>query len=142
MTDFLSPQQRSALMSRVRRANTQPERIIDGRLRALGLRPTRHSRRVPGKPDFAFCRLKVAIFVDGDFWHGWQFPRWREKLPEFWREKITRNRRRDRRNFRALRRTGWHVVRIRAHEIQTNPDGCIERIMNARKAALKSICKI
>jgi G:T-mismatch repair DNA endonuclease (very short patch repair protein) len=49
---------------------------------------------LPGRPDMVFLSAAVAVFIDGDFWHGWQFPRWRNRLSPAWKEKIERNRNR------------------------------------------------
>ncbi len=81
--------------------------------------------------DIVFRRAKVAVFVDGDFWHGWRLPAWEHKLSPFWRDKLHANRTRDRRNFRRLRADGWRVVRIWQHEIANSLPRCIERIVGA-----------
>jgi DNA mismatch endonuclease (patch repair protein) len=83
---------------------------------------------LPGRPDMVFLSAAVAVFIDGDFWHGWQFPRWRNRLSPAWKEKIERNRNRDRRNFAKLRREGWTVVRLWEHEIYKDTEACVDRI--------------
>jgi DNA mismatch endonuclease, patch repair protein len=120
--DIMSPQKRSALMARIRGKHTGPERAVKEIIASLGLRPRRHVRDLPGCPDFVLHKLRVAIFVDGDFWHGWRFPRWRLKLSEKWEQKIESNRRRDARNFSRLRRSGWRVVRIWEHQVERDLD--------------------
>jgi len=129
MTDIMSKEKRSALMSRIRGKNTKPELAVGSALRKAGFRPIRHYGRLPGRPDFVFVRARVAVFVDGDFWHGWRFPLWEHKLTPFWRDKIATNRERDQRNFRELRRDGWTVIRIWEHQIEKDLEGCIERII-------------
>lgn len=131
MTDNRTPAERSYNMSRIRGMDTTPELIIRRVAHARGLRYRTHVMTLPGRPDMVFTRLRVAVFVDGDFWHGWQYPRWRERLTKYWREKIERNRRRDKKNFRRLRRAGWTVVRIWEHEVHTDPHGCVDRIESA-----------
>jgi DNA mismatch endonuclease (patch repair protein) len=74
---------------------------------------------------------KVAIFVNGDFWHGWRFPAWSWKLQPKWREKIAGNRRRDRCNTRSLQRKGWTVLRIWQHEVERNIDRAVARVLAA-----------
>jgi DNA mismatch endonuclease (patch repair protein) len=86
---------------------------------------------LPGRPDFVFVRARVAVFVDGDFWHGWRFPLWEHKLSPFWKKKIGDNRVRDLRNFRKLRTAGWVVLRIWEHEIKDDPARCVDRILVA-----------
>jgi len=129
MPDNLTPQQRSYTMSRIRSKNTAPELVIRKLLHARGLRFRKHVSTLPGSPDLAFASAKVAVFVDGDFWHGWRFPLWRENLSLYWKQKIQRNRDRDRRNFAALRRRGWLVVRIWQHQVEFEPLRCVERIV-------------
>ena len=100
-------------------------------LHRSGLRFRIHVAKLCGKPDIVFGPAKVAVFIDGDFWHGWQFPRWQHKLTPYWRKKIYGNRERDKRNFRRLRRNGWRVIRIWEHEIDNCPDGAVARITEA-----------
>jgi DNA mismatch endonuclease (patch repair protein) len=76
----------------------------------------------------------IAVFVDWDYWHGWLFPRWVEKLSPYWRGKIEGNRRRDYANRQRLSRAGWTVVRIWEHEIESDLDRCANRIEALIKA--------
>ncbi len=78
MTDNLTREQRSYHMSCVRSKNTAPELRIRRLAHRMGLRYRIHVDQLPGKPDLAFISAKVAVFIDGDFWHGWRFPRWRK----------------------------------------------------------------
>ena len=124
-------------MSRVRRADTDLEVAIRCRLHRRGLRFRKHVGGLPGKPDIVFASARVAVFVDGDFWHGYRFPSWAPSLKPFWREKIEKNRSRDRRNFALLRRMGWTVVRVWQHQIKRNPDAVaalIEEAVRAKRA--------
>ena len=118
-------------MSRIRGKGTSPERALVRGLRSCGLYFTRHPKDLPGRPDVVFRRLRIAVFVDGDFWHGWRFPLWEHKLSPKWREKIAANRRRDRKNFRRLRRDGWHVIRLWEHQIEQTPEKCLNRVVQA-----------
>lgn len=136
MPDNLTPQQRSYTMSRIRSKNTAPELVIRRLIHARGLRFRKHVSTLPGSPDLAFASAKVVVFVDGDFWHGWRFPLWREKLSLYWKLKIGRNRARDRRNCASLRRRGWFVVRLWQHEITDNPVRCADRIETIVRARL------
>jgi DNA mismatch endonuclease (patch repair protein) len=78
----------------------------------------RRRQRVPGRPDFVFWRERVAVFVDGCFWHGCpRHCRVPEGRREYWEPKIRRNRRRDRAVARELRRRGWAVVRVWEHDL-------------------------
>lgn len=129
--DNLTPEQRSRTMSLIRSKDTRPELTIRRLLHARGLRFRKHARRLPGKPDLVFVSARVIVFVDGDYWHGWRFPSWSSKLTAYWKQKIEGNRRRDRRNFRQLRRQGWLVIRVWEHEVEHDAARCAERIQAA-----------
>src|SRR6266850_1712866 len=126
--DHLSPQQRSQLMGRVRTRDTVLEIAVRSELHKRGFRFRKHVRTLPGSPDIAFMTKRVAVFVDGDFWHGYRLPQWEHKLQPFWRNKLRENRKRDRRNFRKLRAKGWQVVRIWQHQIERDIESCLSRI--------------
>lgn len=128
MPDKLTPQQRSYCMSRVKGKDTSLERIVRSKLQKRGLRFRKHLRNLPGKPDIVFPKEKIAIFIDGDFWHGYRFPQWEHKLKSFWKNKISATRKRDKRNFAKLRRMGWRVIRIWEHNIRKNIDSIVDRI--------------
>lgn len=131
MTDHLTPDQRSRAMKRVKLRNGSLERIIQKELQKRKLNFKRHIKNLPGSPDIVFQNKKIAIFVDGDFWHGWRFPVWEHKLTSFWRKKISTNRKRDQRNFRKLRSLGWCVVRIWQHQLIKDKEQSIKRILQA-----------
>ena len=130
----MSPEKRSAVMAKIRGRDTGPERVVAGLLRDAGLTFESHARDLPGRPDFVFRDRRVAVFVDGDFWHGWRFPVWRDKLSEAWEAKIEATRLRDSRNFRRLRRSGWRVVRIWEHQLARDPEGSVARVTKALDA--------
>src|ERR1700741_2656994 len=90
--DFMAPETRSALMARIKGKNTGPELLLAKELGRIGLRWNSHVKSLPGRPDFVFRKCRVAVFVDGDFWHGWRLPVWVDKLTAKWAEKITSNR--------------------------------------------------
>jgi DNA mismatch endonuclease (patch repair protein) len=129
--DIMSPQKRSVLMGKIRGKGTKCELAVAALLRTAGLSFDEHVRELPGRPDFVLRDSKVAIFVDGDFWHGWRFSRWRLKLSEHWEKKIAGNIKRDERNFRKLRRAGWKVIRIWEHQVEKDAARCAYRIMAA-----------
>lgn len=134
--DFMSPDTRSAVMSRIRGRDTGPERTVRAMLEALGLEFESHVRSLPGRPDFVLWKHSLCIFVDGDFWHGWQFESWRMKLSEKWEAKIAANRRRDDCNRRLLRQAGWQVLRIWEHQVRERPRGCRRSILLRVKRGL------
>lgn len=131
MADNMTPEQRSSTMARIRSKNTRIELELRRLLFSRGLRYRIHVPTIPGRPDIAFTRQKVAIFIDGDFWHGWQFDRWSGKLAAPWREKIERTMARDKAANRALRAMGWRVVRIWEHDLKSRPEHCVKRVVGA-----------
>lgn len=131
MADNLTPEQRSYCMSRIKGKDTGLERNVRSELHKRGLRFRKHVKDLPGKPDIVFSKARVVVFVDGDFWHGYRFPAWEHKVSEFWKEKINKNRERDRKNFRKLRAMGWRVIRLWQHEIKKDFEGCITRVITA-----------
>lgn len=128
VADNLTPEQRSYCMSKVKGRDTSLERIVRSHLHRRGLRFRKHVRDIPGNPDIVFPRQRIAVFIDGDFWHGYQFPKWKHKLSDFWQKKIEENRRRDQRNFARFRQMGWIVIRVWEHEIKSDLEMVVDRI--------------
>lgn len=127
--DVFSREKRSEVMSRIRsRGNRDTELALIKVFRKLGITGWRRKQEVFGRPDFVFRAQRVAVFVDGCFWHS--CPR-HSNLPstnaEFWASKLERNRKRDRLVNRALREKGWSVLRIWEHEI-ADEKRCASRI--------------
>ena len=131
MSDHMTPAQRSRAMKRVKLKDGPLELLVQRELRRLGLSFEKICRALPGTPDIVLREGKIAVFVDGDFWHGWRLPTWEHKLSEFWRSKLHGNRRRDQRNFRRLRAAGWTVIRIWEHDLTNDLDGAISKIERA-----------
>lgn len=131
MADHMTPEQRSYAMRRVKLKDGPLELLIRRKLRSIGLRFQQNCRNLNGSPDIVFPKQKVAIFIDGDFWHGWRLPAWEHKLSEFWKVKLHTNRRRDQRNFRRLRAADWTVIRLWEHEIRSDSGRCVARILRA-----------
>ncbi|REJ65355.1 MAG: very short patch repair endonuclease [Planctomycetota bacterium] len=136
--DIISKQTRSRVMARIKGKNTSPEKIIFAELGRRQIYFAKHAKELPGRPDIVFRRAKLAVFIDGDFWHGWRFPLWKHKLSEKWQEKIETTRRRDQRNFRKLRRMGWVVLRIWEHQVEHDPANCVDRIVDSRDSLVIS----
>jgi DNA mismatch endonuclease (patch repair protein) len=120
--------QRSRLMARIKGQNTSPERYVHELAEAAGLSFERHEASLPGRPDLVFSESRLAVFINGDFWHGWRFPVWRHRLAPFWEKKISGNRLRDQKNYRKLRRLGWRVLRLWEHQIEENVVQCVSRL--------------
>jgi len=118
MTDVLTKKQRSYNMSMIRAKNTQPEIRLRKILSASGLRGYRFHYKLLGKPDIVFPKKRIAIFIDGCFWH--KCPRCfikPETNKRFWKQKIDSNIKRDRLVNARLKKEGWIVLRIWEHEI-------------------------
>src|SRR5713226_984265 len=130
---FKTTLSRSRNMRAIKYANNRTtERRIRAHLVQLGVRGWRlRTAALPGRPDFTFANAKVAVFVDGCFWHGCRrcghIPRTNRA---YWLAKITRNKRRDRAVSKALRTQGYHVLRIRECQLRTNPKQCVGRILS------------
>lgn len=135
MADFLTKQERSALMSRIRSKNTTIEKKIIREIRASKIYFRTHDRSLPGCPDLVFRTKKIVVFLDGGFWHGYKFKKWGHKLKPFWRAKIVTNMRRDRKNRKALRANGWKVMKFWQHEIQRDPYWIALLILDAYASA-------
>lgn len=125
--DRFTPEKRSVIMSKIKGKNTGPELILRHALWASGLRYRKHYG--PCKIDIAFPGKKVAVFVDGCFWHG---------CPEhgtspssnqaYWAPKLERNKQRDREQTARLEGEGWTVIRIWEHELK-HPEDVVRRII-------------
>src|SRR4051812_42186610 len=118
MVDIFSTSQRSRVMSQIRgRSNKRTEVRLMKILRSNGITGWRRHLPLFGKPDFAFRSEKVAIFVDGCFWHSCPtHGRTPASNQEYWLPKLARNKRRDRRVTRILRSLGWKVIRFWQHD--------------------------
>lgn len=128
VTDVLTPSQRKLCMSRNRGANTSPEVLLRRELWRRGLR-YRLRGKLFGKPDIVFWSARVAVFVDGCFWHGcWEHAVQPRTNSEFWRKKIEKNRERDQKVTEVLKNDGWSVLRIWEHEIKSDLGACAERV--------------
>lgn len=131
MPDTLTPAQRSYCMSRIRGFDSRIEVTVREQLDQLGIKYEANVMALPGRPDLVFIPSRLVVFIDGDFWHGYRYPVWKNRLSKYWRQKIERNRRRDRQNHAKLRRRGWRVVRLWAHHVQDDLPGTVQRIRDA-----------
>lgn len=112
MVDVVDAATRSRMMSGIRGRNTKPEILIRRLLHRRGFRFRLDVRELPGRPDIVLPRYRAAIFVHGCFWHGHDCPlfKWPQTRPEFWREKIARNRANDAKALAALAAQGWRIA--------------------------------
>lgn len=136
MPDVFTKRKRSEVMSRIRgRGNRQTELALATLLRKCGVTGWRRNQPLFGKPDFIFRKSRVAVFVDGCFWHSCpQHATMPATNRAFWRRKLAKNRRRDRLVNQTLRRNGWRVVRIWGHELVKSSARCVEKIQRQLNA--------
>ena len=133
--DRFSKEERSILMSKVRVTGTDIERHLLRYVKPLWVkeRYRKNLRTLPGKPDVVFLKSKVAVFADGDFWHGKDFGKWGKKIPTFWQKKIASNIARDLAQTKALKKQGYKVVRFWGSVIKKNPQIIIVKIERTLK---------
>lgn len=127
---FIGLRPASVASSRSKRANprrdTMHELILRRELWRIGLRYRKNVETMPGKPDIVFVNARVAVFCDGDFWHGRNWKKLRPKLKQgtnaaYWSAKIATNIERDRRNNDLLEKAGWRVIRFWETDIKRDP---------------------
>lgn len=128
-----SPQASATGRANSRKSDTQCERLLRQALWAAGYRYRKNVANLPGHPDVVFLRARVAVFVDGDFWHGRDWESRREKLragsnPDYWLAKIQRNMERDRETTSRLQDLGWTILRLWESEIQASPQAVVKKI--------------
>jgi DNA mismatch endonuclease (patch repair protein) len=108
--DIFSPQKRSEIMSLIRSKNSKAERLVFSYLRKEKIYFQKHYKKATGRPDLALPRKRIAVFIDGDFWHG----RYIEKVTndKFWLDKINKNIKRDLEVNSKLKSEGWSILRV------------------------------
>lgn len=134
MADVFSKKERSRIMSLIKSKDTGFEtaflRALSAQIYPLGFRYRKHYTAAIGKPDIAFIKQKLAVFLDSDFWHGRNFKKLRPSLrSQYWLDKILRNKERDKRVNRALRRLGWTVLRFGENSLKERPTGAVNKII-------------
>lgn len=133
MTDIWTTAKRSEVMSRIRsKGNLRTELRLIEIMRAHGITGWRRHQPLAGTPDFTFRSERLAVFVDGCFWHGCQkCYRTPTSNESYWAAKVAGNRVRDRRVAATLRRAGWRVVRIWEHQLRLEPRRVVRRLVKA-----------
>lgn len=129
---FVTTESRSFLMSKIKASETTPEQILRSKIWSLGYRYRKNVKSLPGKPDLVFTRARLVVFVDGEFWHGYQWQSKKKRIKankKYWIMKIERNMERDKKQMRELRKLGWKVVRFWEHQVRHDLDNCIQRIL-------------
>jgi len=132
MTDVVSPAVRSKMMSGIGGKNTKPEMLVRKALFRRGFRYRLHDKRYPGRPDIVLPRYKAFILVHGCFWHGHgcHLFKWPSTRPEFWTEKITRNRERDAEQLAKHLANGFRVLTIWECALKGRPEPEQEQVFD------------
>jgi len=128
---FETTVERSKIMKKIKSTNTLTEKILAKALWSKGIRYRKNYSQLPGKPDIAITKYKIAVFVDGELWHGYNWNEKKNKIRsnrDYWIKKIERNMERDRKNNLLLEELGWVVIRFWEREIKKDLDGCINKI--------------
>lgn len=131
-----TPETTHKIMSAVKSKDTSPELLLRKALWQKGFRYRINVKTMKGKPDIVFTKAKLAIFCDGDFWHGhnWairglsSLEEELERYSDFWKAKILRNIERDKEVTAILEQDGWYVVRLWESEIKSDLDHCVSTI--------------
>ncbi len=138
----MTEEQRSYCMSRIRGKNTSIENLLAHELWHRGLRFRRNGRGIYGHPDISIRKYRIAIFCDGDFWHGYDWENRKDAIKsnrEYWIAKIERNMEKDAEVNHILSSQGWTVIRLWEHEIRNDlPDAAdlVMRLIREKKAQL------
>ena len=135
--DTRSPEQRRRIMSAVRQRDTKPEVKLRRALYAAGVRGWRCHFPAPGRPDLSWPALKLAVFVDGAFWHGHRSRHKPGRSGSYWDLKIAGNVARDRRVDGELEDQGWCVVRIWDFEVEREASASVQTVKNRLIARLR-----
>lgn len=129
---FYTTKKRSKIMSKIRGKNTKPELLLRRALWAQGIRFRIDNKTLPGKPDISIKKYKLAIFIDGEFWHGYNWSERKKTIKtnrEFWIPKIERNMQRDKEVLNQLNDLGFMVFRFWSKEITTDLQRCVTDIL-------------
>ncbi len=130
---FYTTPERSKMMAKIRGKNTKPELLFRKALWAAGYRYRIDYKKLIGKPDIVLKKYKTVIFIDGEFWHGYNWEERKEKIKtnrEFWIPKIERNLQRDREVNIAFETKGYKVFRFWEKEIKKELDKCLDRVIS------------
>jgi DNA mismatch endonuclease (patch repair protein) len=129
--DCLTPEQRHYAMSHIRSNNTSIETRLRKALWHEGIRYRKNIKRLPGRPDIAITKYKIAIFCDGEFWHGKNWDKRKEQIKtnqDYWISKIERNIERDNNNEKKLENMGWVILRFWGNDINKKLSDCVSEI--------------
>ncbi|WP_445731860.1 very short patch repair endonuclease [Mariniflexile sp.] len=129
---FYTTKKRSKIMSKIRGTNTKPEMIFRKALWKKGVRYRVNNKKLPGKPDISIQKYRLAVFIDGEFWHGYNWNERKQTIKsnrEFWIPKIERNIQRDHEVNQQLTDMDYTVFRFWERDIKTELDKCINDVL-------------
>ncbi|MFP3156407.1 very short patch repair endonuclease [Lachnospiraceae bacterium ZAX-1] len=132
--DRMTKEQRHKTMSHVKSRDTKIELALRKALWRKGIRYRKNYKKLPGSPDIVLTKYKIAVFCDGEFFHGYKWGEKKDRLDtnrDYWIKKIERNMQRDRENEQALRFLDWTVLRFWGYEILKSPQECIRTVEEA-----------
>ena len=121
------------MMQKIKSTNTKPEVLFRKSLWANGIRYRKNNSKLPGKPDISISKYRMAIFIDGEFWHGFEWEKKKERIKahrDYWIPKIERTMERDRNNNLLLERDGWVVFRFWESDIKKNTEECLNKVLD------------
>jgi DNA mismatch endonuclease (patch repair protein) len=130
---FYTTKKRSALMGKIKSKDTKQEKKLRSFIWNLGIRYRKNVKNMPGAPDILISKYKLVIFVDGEFWHGYNWNEKKQKIKsnrDFWIPKIERNMQRDETNNQYYEDNGWTVVRFWEHQLKNDFGSCINLLLN------------
>lgn len=131
---FYTTKKRSFNMSRIKGSNTKPEILLKKALWHSGVRHRSNTLKLPGKPDISFIKYKLVVFVDGSFWHGFNWEERKHSLKsnkDFWISKIERNMQRDEEINALYLSRGWRVMRFWDHDVKNQLGVCVREVLAA-----------
>lgn len=132
MNQMTSKKRISDQMKKIHSKDTKPELILRKALWHEGIRYRKNYKKLPGSPDIVILTPHIAIFVDGEFWHGYNLETQKKRLhhnKEKWIRKITQNMKRDQRNNNDLKNMGWTVLRYPSNYVVRHTDECVTEII-------------
>jgi DNA mismatch endonuclease (patch repair protein) len=138
---FITTKKRSDLMRKIKSKNTTPEIKLRKALWSQGVRYRIKNKSIPGKPDIVIKKYKLAVFVDGEFWHGYNWLEKKHRIKsnrDYWIKKIEGNIERDKRVNKELNENGWTVLRYWQNEIKKDLDKCVSEIIEAISEAVET----
>ena len=136
--DDLTPEQRRKNMQAIKSKDTSIEIALRLALWHRGIRYRKNYKSLPGKPDIAITKHKLAVFCDSDYWHGYDWENRNQRIKsnrEYWIPKIERNMQRDKEVTAQLQAMGWTVLRFWEWQIKKRLDECVNTIMEAVEAS-------